>query len=138
MLRTADKDSDKPNAKARKLQSFTYNVMFRNREEHRTWFLGRVPSALNARDMKIEFVAVVQDDGAGMDPNATTHGLGLLGSSERAAGLGGVLQVQSTPGSGVQVSLWIPLSAPTRAANVADTERLPGTAAPSLATARHA
>ena len=80
----------------------------------------------------------IQDDGAGMDPNATTHGLGLLGSSERAAGLGGVLQVQSTPGSGVQVSLWIPLSAPTRAANVADTERLPGTAAPSLATARHA
>jgi hypothetical protein len=66
------------------------------------------------------------------------YGLGLLGSSERAAGLGGVLQVQSTPGSGVQVSLWIPLSAPTRAANVTDTERLPGTAAPSLATARHA
>ncbi|MDL2339162.1 MAG: hypothetical protein QFE16_15090, partial [Pseudomonadota bacterium] len=50
----------------------------------------------------------IQDDGCGMDAAASTHGLGLLGSSERAAGLGGALKVQSTPGHGVQVSLWIP------------------------------
>lgn len=53
----------------------------------------------------------IQDDGRGMDPAASTPGLGLLGASERAAGLGGSLQVRSTPGSGVQVSLWIPMPA---------------------------
>jgi two-component system sensor histidine kinase UhpB len=65
----------------------------------------------------------IQDDGRGMDTAASTPGLGLLGSSERAAGLGGTLQVHSTPGSGVQVSLWIPLCAPARAGAV-DAARL--------------
>lgn len=82
----------------------------------------------------------IQDDGRGMDLAASTHGLGLLGASERAAGLGGVLQVHSTPGSGVQVSLWIPLTTPTRGAVVvADTLRLAeAPAASGLRTASHA
>ncbi len=62
----------------------------------------------------------IQDDGRGMDAAAATHGLGLLGASERAAGLGGALTVHSTPGSGAQVSLWIPLSAATAGPVTAD------------------
>ncbi|MFM9914674.1 MAG: sensor histidine kinase [Rhizobacter sp.] len=54
----------------------------------------------------------IQDDGQGMDTAASTRGLGLLGASERAAALGGELLVESTPGNGVQVSLYIPFSAP--------------------------
>ncbi|MDO9314713.1 MAG: histidine kinase [Burkholderiaceae bacterium] len=67
----------------------------------------------------------IQDDGQGMDTAASTRGLGLLGASERAAGLGGELQVESTPGHGVQVSLYIPLSAPMSGAIPADAIQLP-------------
>ncbi len=63
MLSSAEKDTDKTAKKSR--ASSTYNVMFRNREEHRTWFLGQVPAASNARDLRIDFLAVVQDDGEG-------------------------------------------------------------------------
>ena len=58
----------------------------------------------------------IQDDGRGMDTVASTRGLGLLGASERAAGLGGELQVHSVPGNGVQVSLWVPLAATAKGA----------------------
>lgn len=78
----------------------------------------------------------IQDDGHGMDPAASTHGLGLLGASERAAGLGGSLQVQSTPGGGVQLSLWIPLAKPSRAAGAGETAGV--AAASPLTVARHA
>lgn len=81
----------------------------------------------------------IQDDGRGMDPAASTHGLGLLGASERAAGLGGTLQVQSTPGGGVQLSLWIPLSTSAFAAGAGDTAGVAAVPAPSsLTEARHA
>lgn len=53
----------------------------------------------------------IDDDGGGMDAAAPSSGLGLLGASERAAALGGSLELGSRPGGGVQVSLWIPLSA---------------------------
>lgn len=66
----------------------------------------------------------IQDDGRGMDAAASTQGLGLLGASERAAGLGGALRVQSTPGSGVQIVLWIPLATPRPDAGTADRARL--------------
>lgn len=53
-------------------------------------------------------VLVVQDDGCGMDPTATTHGLGLLGAGERAAAVGGRLEVHSQPGAGVRVVAHLP------------------------------
>ena len=55
---------------------------------------------------------VIQDDGRGMDVSASTHGLGLLGSSERAAGLGGTLELHSTPGRGVTLTVTIPIATP--------------------------
>ncbi|MFG6468018.1 ATP-binding protein [Roseateles sp. BYS87W] len=53
----------------------------------------------------------VQDDGLGFDPEASTPGLGLLGARERAAALGGHLQLHSAPGKGTCVNLWLPTGA---------------------------
>jgi len=49
----------------------------------------------------------VQDDGQGMDPGIATRGLGLLGAGERAAAIGGELQVHSAPDSGLTLVLRI-------------------------------
>ena len=54
----------------------------------------------------------VQDDGRGVDAARASSGLGLLGASERAAALGGTLDVQSAPGAGLRVSLQLPLPQP--------------------------
>ena len=51
----------------------------------------------------------VQDDGCGMDLAEATRGLGLLGAAERAAALGGELQVHGAPGAGVQLLLRLPV-----------------------------
>jgi two-component system sensor histidine kinase UhpB len=70
----------------------------------------------------------IHDDGVGMDTAAATRGLGLLGAAERAAALGGELQVQGSPGHGVRLVLQIPLptsacvAAPGRAAAAAERE----------------
>jgi signal transduction histidine kinase len=52
-------------------------------------------------------VLVIEDDGVGFDvtllPSAT--GLGLVGMEERARGLGGRLDVRSTPGQGTRVAV---------------------------------
>lgn len=62
-----------------------------------------------------ELVLTVQDDGRGMDPaQQPSRGLGLLGASERAAALGGRLQIESAPGAGLKLALHLPL--PTEAA----------------------
>lgn len=54
----------------------------------------------------------IQDDGRGMDPQAATRGLGLLGAGERAAAIGGELQLHSRPGEGLRLRLSVPLPAP--------------------------
>lgn len=55
----------------------------------------------------------IEDDGAGFDPRhpepSSGGGLGLLGLTERAAIIGGVARVESTPGSGTRVSVRIPI-----------------------------
>ena len=53
---------------------------------------------------------LVTDDGRGIDPSRSTEGLGLLGASERAAALGGRLQVGAGPSAGVQLALHLPLA----------------------------
>ncbi len=61
----------------------------------------------------------MEDDGDGFDVEAMLHkstyftkdlrGIGLLDMKERAALLGGKLQICSSPGSGTRVSLNIPI-----------------------------
>ncbi len=63
------------------------------------------------RSAEGELCLSIQDDGVGMDAVASARGLGLLGAAERAAALGGELQVQATPGGGVRLNLLIPMPA---------------------------
>ncbi len=56
----------------------------------------------------------VQDDGIGFEParvhtNGNGEGLGLMGMKERAALLGGKLEVVSRPGAGTNVRVVIPV-----------------------------
>ena len=51
----------------------------------------------------------VRDDGVGFEPSLVREGFGLVGMRERAALLGGTLDVDSTRGSGTRVRAEIPL-----------------------------
>jgi signal transduction histidine kinase len=52
---------------------------------------------------------LVEDDGAGFDPNADDGGLGLVGMRERVALVGGRLRIESTPGSGTTLVAEVPV-----------------------------
>lgn len=60
-------------------------------------------------------VLVVEDDGRGFEPVASRgarqrgEGLGLVGTEERAALLGGSLTIESAPGQGTTMAVEIPL-----------------------------
>jgi signal transduction histidine kinase len=68
------------------------------------------------RSAEGELCLSIQDDGVGMDAAASARGLGLLGATERAAALGGELQVKASPGGGVRLTLLIPMPATAAAA----------------------
>ena len=53
----------------------------------------------------------VRDDGRGFDPTAASADghFGLLGMRERAESLGGELRLETRPGAGVCVNVWLPL-----------------------------
>jgi signal transduction histidine kinase len=53
-------------------------------------------------------VASVHDDGRGFDALLKTHGLGLLGMTERVRALQGSMSVSSEPGSGTEIRLELP------------------------------
>jgi len=59
-------------------------------------------------------VAIVEDDGAGFDPEAAVQNsrLGLFGMRERAEMLDGTLAIESAPGSGTTVFVEIPYADP--------------------------
>ena len=50
----------------------------------------------------------IEDNGRGTDLQAPRRGLGLLGATERAAALGGELQLHSAPGQGMRLLMWLP------------------------------
>jgi signal transduction histidine kinase len=52
----------------------------------------------------------VSDDGVGFEPSLVREGLGLVGMRERAALLGGTLDVDSTKGAGTRLRASIPLT----------------------------
>ena len=76
----------------------------------------RVRVSVRRRDGSLRLV--VRDDGVGFDTGAALRrgargaGLGLLGMRERAALLGGRIDVRSLPGRGTRVLLTIPLRHP--------------------------
>ena len=53
-------------------------------------------------------IASVHDDGKGFDALLKTHGLGLLGMTERVRALQGSMSVSSEPGSGTEIRLELP------------------------------
>ncbi len=55
----------------------------------------------------------VHDNGCGMDTQAKRQGLGLIGLRERVDALSGRLELSSTPGSGLEVRVWLPATLPT-------------------------
>lgn len=65
---------------------------------------------------KKEIVLVVEDDGIGFDPDEkrlpakSGGGLGLLGMRERAAIIGGRIEIESAPGMGATVFVRVPIS----------------------------
>ncbi|HVW67651.1 MAG TPA: sensor histidine kinase [Steroidobacteraceae bacterium] len=63
--------------------------------------LERSESALNA---------TIRDDGVGVNRDAPTRGLGLIGMRERVAALNGELEVSSTPGNGFVLTVRIPVT----------------------------
>jgi PAS domain S-box-containing protein len=62
-------------------------------------------------------IAIIEDNGIGFDPDAAAGGgrLGLLGMRERVALLGGMLEVESSPGAGTTVIARLPSHAGDRA-----------------------
>jgi signal transduction histidine kinase len=54
----------------------------------------------------------VVDDGVGFDTSSTGHGHGLTNLSDRVAALGGVLEIQSSPGAGTEIRGRVPIPAP--------------------------
>jgi PAS domain S-box-containing protein len=58
-------------------------------------------------------VAEVEDDGRGFDRKSVRSGVGLSAMQERAAGLGGELEIASRPGGGTKVTLRVPVGGGT-------------------------
>ena len=58
----------------------------------------------------------IRDNGLGFDPEdpAISKSLGLMGMRERAAILGGQVNITSAPGKGTTVTAWIPLLPPEK------------------------
>ncbi|MDY6991289.1 MAG: PAS domain-containing protein [Pseudomonadota bacterium] len=54
----------------------------------------------------------IQDNGRGMNPNHHKRGLGLIGMRERVQALEGTWQLESNPGSGVKITITIPIAEP--------------------------
>lgn len=64
--------------------------------------------------LRDRLVLLIHDNGRGFDQAdpSLSKSLGLLGMRERAAVLGGQVDISSAPGKGTTVAAWIPLSSP--------------------------
>jgi len=59
-------------------------------------------------------LCTIRDDGEGFDAHVTQgtsrrKGLGLIAMKERASAIGGILQIESSPGNGTELSIRLPL-----------------------------
>ena len=81
-----------------------------------------VSIVLEKRDDRI--ILIIEDDGTGFVPGKISvpdksgRGLGLLGMHERAALIGGDLEIESAPGSGTTIYVRVPLAASKKAKTV--------------------
>ena len=68
----------------------------------------------NGLSKVITLVLLIRDNGRGFDQAdpSLSKSLGLLGMRERAAILGGQVNISSAPGKGTTVTAWIPLRSP--------------------------
>jgi signal transduction histidine kinase len=76
---------------------------------------GAKEAILEVRREEAGVRASLFDDGCGFDPHrlhqepGARQGLGLAGMDERIKYLEGRLDIQSTPGRGTRVTVWVPL-----------------------------
>ena len=68
--------------------------------------------ALRVADAGGAVEMTLSDDGNGFDPEAATHGFGLVGMRERIALVHGTLDVRSAPGGGTTIRARIPSGRP--------------------------
>ena len=68
----------------------------------------------------------VRDDGQGFDPTADNGGFGLAGMRERVELLGGELTIESAPGSGTRIAVWLPAARMDQESSEASLFRLSG------------
>lgn len=67
-------------------------------------------ASVRLRRVGIQAELVIQDSGAGFDPDAAQRaGIGLVGIDERARLVSGSARIQSAPGSGTVVTVRVPL-----------------------------
>jgi signal transduction histidine kinase len=59
------------------------------------------------------FVFYITDNGRGFDFNTVSAGIGLTSMRERAAMIGGRLDIYSNPGAGTSVTLEVPIEQDT-------------------------
>jgi signal transduction histidine kinase len=78
----------------RLVQEALNNVAKHAHAQHATVKLGRVSGQIQVE---------VRDDGDGFDPELTDGGFGLMGMRERAALVGGTVEIDSRPGEGTAV-----------------------------------
>ena len=84
----------------------------------------------------------VADDGGGFEPPEDLDALsgvgsfGLAGMRERARLAGGELSVESEPGDGTVISVWVPAGAPARQRETPEPPPTPGLPIPCATTWR--
>src|SRR3954452_7715133 len=74
---------------------------------------------LKVRELPGHIEIEVSDDGVGFEPNLVREGFGLVGMRERAALLGGTLDIDSSKGSGTRIRAELPLLTRAEDADVA-------------------
>jgi len=74
-----------------------------------------------------QLVLRISDNGRGFDPEdpSISKSLGLLGMRERAAILGGRVDIASAPGKGTTVTAWIPLLSPEETGTIQESATMP-------------
>ncbi|MFQ3617404.1 MAG: sensor histidine kinase [Cyanobacteriota bacterium] len=64
---------------------------------------------LDLQDTSATLHLLIQDDGVGFDPSQNRTGFGLQSMRERAESLGGIFDLQTSPGQGCTITVHIPL-----------------------------